>query len=82
MAIEFWHWWLAGLILLALTPLAPLAVLTWVALAALLVGLLLLALPKIGIAVQLVLFAGLVAVIWVAWLLLRHGTVGGSPRRR
>lgn len=80
--MQYWHWLLAGLFLIALTPLAPLAIVIWVALAALLVGIILLVLPEIGIGVQIVLFLALAVAVGLGWLLLRHGTVGGSPHHR
>jgi len=69
--VEFWHWWVLGLILLILEIFAPGAFFLWLAIAAGLVGGVLLVLPDLGWQAQLLVFSvlGVVAVVaGRAWL--------------
>ena len=66
---EFWHWWVLAVILLALEVAAPGTFFLWLAVAAGVVGLIVLVLPDLYWQVQVLLFAiaGVAAV--VAWRL-------------
>lgn len=71
MEIQFWHWLAFGGILGVLEILAPGFVLIWLGLAAIAVGLLLLAWPAMPFAFQLLAYAGFAVVsvlIWFYWL--------------
>jgi hypothetical protein len=64
---EFWHWWVLAVVLLALEVAAPGTFFLWLAVAAAVVGLVVLVLPDLFWQVQVLLFAvtGVAAV--VAW---------------
>jgi hypothetical protein len=64
---EFWHWWVLAVVLLALEVAAPGTFFLWLAVAAAVVGLVVLVLPELYWQLQVLLFAvtGVAAV--VAW---------------
>lgn len=69
--VQFWHWLAFGGILGVLEILVPGFVLIWLGLAAIAVGLLLLAWPEMAFAYQLLAYAGfsvLSVFIWFYWL--------------
>lgn len=69
--IQFWHWLALGGLIGILEILAPGFVLIWLGLAAILVGLLMLAWPDMPFAYQLLAYAGfsvLSVFIWFYWL--------------
>jgi len=69
--VQFWHWLALGGVLGVLEILAPGFVLIWLGLAALLVGVCLLAWPEMPFTYQLLAYAGfsvLSVVIWFYWL--------------
>lgn len=69
--IQFWHWLAFGGLIGVLEILAPGFVLIWLGLAAILVGLLVLAWPEMIFAYQLLAYAGfsvLSVFIWFYWL--------------
>ena len=55
--IEFWHWWTAAFVFLIIEVFAPGIVFLWLAIAAGLVGFLLLALPETSWQIQLLVWA-------------------------
>ncbi|HWA41971.1 MAG TPA: NfeD family protein [Hypericibacter adhaerens] len=55
--VEFWHWWILGVLLLLLEVLAPGTFFLWLGLAAGVVGLLLVILPDLGWQLQVLIFA-------------------------
>ncbi len=57
--IEFWHWWVAAVVLAGVETVAPGAAFLWLGGAAGLVGVVLLAFPDLGWEGQLLLFAAL-----------------------
>jgi inner membrane protein len=61
----FWHWWVLGILLLAVEMMIPGAIFLWMGIAAGAVGVLLLFLPGLGFKVQLGAFAVL-AIVAVA----------------
>ncbi len=68
--VQFWHWWALGGALGALEILAPGFVLIWLGLAAILVGMLLLAWPDLAFAYQLLAYAGFAVIsvlVWFRW---------------
>jgi len=79
--LTFWHWWVLGVILLILEVFAPGTFFLWLAVAAGLVGTLLLAVPGIGWQWQLLVFSVLSIGAVVAWrvYLRRHPTESDQP---
>ena len=65
--IEFWHWWILGVILVALEVFAPSTVFLWPGIAAGIVGLILLAYGDLSWQVQVVIFAVLSLGSLLAW---------------
>ncbi|MEE8203833.1 MAG: NfeD family protein [Alphaproteobacteria bacterium] len=65
--IEFWHWWVLGIVLVILEALAPGAIFLWLGVAAGVVGVVLLALPEIGWQAQVLVFAVVSVVAIVGW---------------
>ncbi len=64
---EFWHWWVLAVVLLALEVAAPGTFFLWLAIAAGVVGLIVLILPDMAWQIQVLLFAiGAVGAV-VAW---------------
>jgi membrane protein implicated in regulation of membrane protease activity len=55
--VEFWHWWVLGVVLLILEVFSPGAFFLWLGVAAGVVGAVLLVLPDLGWQMQLLLFA-------------------------
>ena len=55
----YWHWWVAGLLLMAVEAFLPGAFFLWIGLAALLAGVLVLMVPGMAAVVQVGLFAAL-----------------------
>jgi membrane protein implicated in regulation of membrane protease activity len=71
--VEFWHWWVLGVVLLILEVFAPGAFFLWLALAAGIVGLVVMMIPAMAWEAQLLLFALLsVASFLVGRLWLRR----------
>ncbi len=70
-AVEYWHWWAAGLVLLALEAFLPGAFFLWLGIAALIVGAVLLAVPTITWLWQVVIFATLAIGSIYTWRRLR-----------
>ncbi len=56
-AIEFWHWWIAGVALAAVEIVAPSFVFLWLGIAAGVTGLVLFVLPGTSVEIQLLIFA-------------------------
>lgn len=65
--VEFWYWWVLGLVLLVLELFAPGAFFLWIGIAAGVVGALLWLLPELGWQYQLMWFALFSVVSIVAW---------------
>ena len=69
--VQFWHWFALGGVLGVLEILAPGFVLIWLGLAAILVGIVLLAWPDMPFGYQLLAYAGfsvLSLLVWFYWL--------------
>ncbi len=79
--IEFWHWWIAAIVLIVVEVFAPGTVALWMAVSAAVVGLLLLAIPGVTWQTQFLVFAVLSVATVVAWRAyqLRHPTVTDQP---
>ena len=71
LSIQFWHWWVVGLALLALEAFLPGAIFLWIGVAALVVGSLLWLLPALAVSWQVVLFAVLSIGSVLGWRRLR-----------
>ncbi len=69
-AIDFWHWWILGLVLVILETVLPGTFLLWMGLSAIVLGVLVWALPALGWELQVLLFAvfSLTSIVaWRAW---------------
>ncbi len=79
--IEFWHWWIAAIVLIVVEVFAPGTVALWMAVSAAVVGLLLLAIPELSWQTQFLVFAVLSVAAVVGWRAyqLRHPTVTDQP---
>jgi len=81
----FWHWWAVAVGLLILEALAPGAFFLWMAVAAGVVGGLLLLLPQLGWEVQLLVFSltSVVAIVgWIGWAKTRPATPAATTLNR
>ena len=74
--IEFWHWWIFGVLLAILELMAPGSFFLWLGVSAGATGLVLLAVPDLVWELQFLLFAALSVATVVAWRLYlrRHPT--------
>jgi hypothetical protein len=79
--VEFWHWWVLGVVLLILEVFAPGAFFLWLAIAAGVLGLLVMAMPSMAWDMQLLVFAVLsvAAVVLGRLWLRRHPIVTDRP---
>ncbi|MHA1151222.1 MAG: NfeD family protein [Alphaproteobacteria bacterium] len=79
--IEFWHWWVAAIVLVVAEVFAPGTVALWMAVSAAVVGLLLLAVPDLTWQTQFLVFAVLSVATVVGWRAyqLRFPTVSDQP---
>ena len=66
MVIEFWYWWVAAAVLVAIEVFAPGVVFLWLGLAAAVVGLLAWLLPELAVEYQMLAFAVLSVIAIVA----------------
>jgi membrane protein implicated in regulation of membrane protease activity len=65
--LDFWHWWIIGIILIMLELFAPGAFFLWMGIAAGLVGVILLAAPEMGWQYQFIVFSFVSVVSIVLW---------------
>lgn len=72
-AVTFWHWWALAGGLVAIEAFAPGFALLWLGLAAGLVGLILLLVPELALAWQLVAFSALAVASVLSWRVWRTG---------
>lgn len=79
--IVFWHWWVAGIVLLGIEIFAPGFWFLWMALAAGIVGAVLLVLPQTTWQWQVLLFAVVSVTSMIAWRAYqrRHPTRSDEP---
>ena len=79
--IEFWHWWIAAIVLIVVEVFAPGTVALWMAVSAAAVGLLLLAVPDVTWQVQFLVFAVLSVATVIGWRTyqLRYPAVSDQP---
>ncbi len=79
--IEFWHWWVAAIVLVVVEIFAPGTVALWMAISAAAVGLLLLAVPELTWQTQLIVFSVLSVATVIGWRIyqLRYPTVSDQP---
>ncbi len=79
--IEFWHWWIAAIVLIVVEVFAPATVALWMAISAAVVGLLLLAVPEVTWQTQFLVFASLSVATVIGWRAyqLRYPTVSDQP---
>jgi membrane protein implicated in regulation of membrane protease activity len=63
----YWWWWIAGVVLLIFELMAPGAVFVWLAIAAGIVGLIVFAVPDLGLEYQFLVFAVLSIASVVVW---------------
>ncbi len=57
--VDYWHWWILAGVMLLIEVLAPSFYFLWLAIAAAIVGLVMLAIPELGWQYQLMIFSGL-----------------------
>jgi len=69
--IEFWYWWIAGVVFIAIEVFAPGAVFLWLAVSAGVVGALLLLFPDLTWQAQFLIFAALSVASVFGWLFYR-----------
>ena len=79
--IEFWHWWIAAIVLIVIEVFLPGTVALWMAVSAAVVGLLLLAVPDVTWETQFMVFAVLSVATVIGWRAyqLRYPTVSDQP---
>ena len=79
--IEFWHWWIAAIVLIVVEVFAHGTVALWMGVSAAVVGLLLLAIPDVTWQTQFLVFAvlSIAAVVARRAYQLRHPTVTDQP---
>jgi len=70
--VDFWHWWIAAVVLIILEVLAPTFFALWLAIAAFITGLVLLLVPTMSWEMQLMIFAVLSVVSIVLWRFYYH----------
>jgi hypothetical protein len=75
----YWHWWVAGLLLLTLEAFVPGAIFLWIGISAFVVGALAWMIPDLGWKVEFVLFAALSIVSVFAWRKLRPQITSDQP---
>jgi membrane protein implicated in regulation of membrane protease activity len=63
----FWHWWIAGLLLVTVEAFFPGAFFLWIGIAALVVGVVLWLAPGLGMLTQVILFAVIAVGSALAW---------------
>jgi len=80
-AIEFWHWWVLGIVLIGVEVFAPGAYFMWLGVSAGLVGFLLLAVPGTGWEYQALAFAVLAVASVAGWRAYqrRHPSASDHP---
>jgi hypothetical protein len=66
-AAKFWHWWIAGIVLMIVEVAAPGAFFLWMGISAFVTGLVLLVLPSMGWEYQFLVFALFTVVSIIAW---------------
>ncbi len=71
--IEFWHWWVAGIVFVIIEIFAPGAIFMWLGISAGVVGVALLVLPDIGWETQFLVFAVLSVGSVVGWRFYARG---------
>jgi hypothetical protein len=75
----FWHWWVAGLVLMTLEAFLPGAIFLWMGVSAFIVGLLAWIIPSLGWQGEFVLFAALSVIAVLAWRKYRPLPTSDSP---
>ncbi|HWY23723.1 MAG TPA: NfeD family protein [Nevskia sp.] len=63
----FWHWWIAGLVLVTVEAFFPGAFFLWLGISGLVVGTLLWLVPGLGLLIQVTLFAVIAVASALAW---------------
>lgn len=69
--LVFWHWWIVAGVLLIIEMLIPAFFFLWIAIAAVVTGVVVLLFPGMGNAVQLIVFAALCVASIIAWWRMR-----------
>jgi hypothetical protein len=82
MGLLYWHWWVAGLLLMAVEAFLPGAFFLWMGLAALVVGVIVLVAPGFGLIAQVGLFAVLAIGSAAGWRRLRPRGAGREHGER
>jgi len=79
--LDYWHWWVIGIILIILELFLPGAFFLWMGIAAGVVGVILLISPEMGWQYQFIVFAVVSVVSIVVWriYLNKHPTITDKP---
>ncbi len=77
--LVYWHWWVAGLMLLTLEALVPGAIFLWIGISAFVVGAIVGVIPGMDWKLQCALFAGLSIVSVIAWRKFRPQQPSDQP---
>jgi len=80
-SITFWHWLIAGVVLIAFEVMAPGVIFMWMGIAAIVTGLILFAIPTMGWEYQLIVFAilSIVSVGGFRMFVRKHPVVDENP---
>ena len=79
MTLVYWHWWALGLVLMAVETFLPGAFFLWMGVGALVVGVLLLLMPGLGLAVQILVWAVVAIASVLLWRRLRPAAKSTGP---
>jgi hypothetical protein len=71
--IEFWHWWVAAVVLIVIEALAPGAIFLWLGVSAAVVGVVLLLAPDLAWEYQVLIFAVLSVALVIGWRVYHRG---------
>lgn len=77
--LQYWHWWVLGIVCLTIEIFAPGAIFIWFAASAALLGVLLLILPDLSWQIQIALFSALSLLSIVGWRQYRKNNPEVNP---
>ncbi len=79
--IEFWHWFIAAVVLIILEMLIPAAYMLWMGVAAIVLGVLMYFIPSLPWLIQVIIFAvvSVVSVVLYKSYMSKHRTVTDAP---
>ena len=82
LTVDFWHWWVLGVVLVILEVLSPGVFFLWMGIAAGVVGFTVLAIPDLSWEYQILVFAlfSVASIVAGRWFLKRHPIQTDQPR--